>query len=356
MITTIVTLIGPQHLYRAGADTPAFRLLDVRARVEVARGAMPFAAYGPILTDEERREVGIRYKQEGQEEAVALGYELTDAVMAERVAAWRAVCDEGPTAVMCWRGGLRSKLATEFIARADVPRIEGGYKALRNYVMSQLTTSLASKETYVIGGMTGSGKTALLHDMDEPDVLVLDLEGEAKHRGSAFGSLLKPQSAQATFENSLATKLLLSSAGVLLLEDESRNIGHRQLPESIFRAIEKSPVILVEESIESRVEQIHQDYVLSLSDVHGVEVTKRYLQESLLRLRKRLSSEVVERGAASLEAARGAWRDPAAHTWIEPLLTDYYDPLYLKGLKSMNRPVAFQGSREECKTWIAQLT
>lgn len=316
---------------------------------------MPFAAYGPILTDEERHEVGIRYKQEGQEEAVALGYDLTDAVMAERVAGWRAVCEAGPTAVMCWRGGMRSKLATEFIAR-DVLRVEGGYKALRNYVMGQLETSLASKETYVIGGMTGSGKTALLNEVDKPGVLALDLEGEAKHRGSAFGSLLKPQSAQATFENSLAVKLLLSSAAVLLLEDESRNIGHRQLPEPIFRAIERSPVILVEESVKSRVRQIHQDYVLSLSDAHGVEVAKRYLQESLLRLRKRLSSEVVERGAASLEAARGAWRDPAAHTWIAPLLTKYYDPLYRKGLKSMNRPVAFRGSREECKTWIMSLS
>ena len=71
--------------------------------------------------------------------------------------------------------------------------------------MGELGASLATKETYVIGGMTGSGKTALLHDLEGlKDVLALDLEGEAKHRGSAFGSLLEPQSAQATFENSIA--------------------------------------------------------------------------------------------------------------------------------------------------------
>ena len=336
---------------------PAFRLLDVRAGIEVARGAMPFSVHAPILTDEERHEVGIRYKRVGQEEAVALGYDLTDAVMPQRIAAWRAVCDTGPTAVMCWRGGMRSKLAAQFIGREDVPRVSGGYKALRNYVMSQLATSLAEKESYVIGGMTGSGKTALLHEVaGHSDVLALDLEGEAKHRGSAFGSLLEPQSAQATFENSLATKLLLSSASVLLLEDESRNIGKRQLPESIYREIEKGPLILVEESVPSRVQQIHRDYVLSLSDAHGVAAAKAYLKESLLKLRKRLSSDVVERGAKNLEeiSAGSAWRDPAVHAWIAPLLTEYYDPLYRKGLKTMNRPVIFRGSREECRAWITQ--
>ena len=336
---------------------PAFHLLDVRASVEVAKGAMPFSVHAPILTDEERHEVGIRYKRVGQEKAVALGYDLTDAVMPKRVATWRAVCDTGPTAVMCWRGGMRSKLAAQFIGREDVPRVRGGYKALRNYVMSQLRTSLSEKETYVIGGMTGSGKTALLHELNGGETLLaLDLEGEAKHRGSAFGSMLEPQSAQATFENSLATKLLLSSASVLLLEDESRNIGKRQLPEPLYRVIEKGPLVLVEESVQNRVTQIHRDYVLSLSDAHGVEVTKTYLQESLLKLRKRLSSDVVERGAKNLEevSSCGAWRDPAAHTWIKPLLTEYYDPLYRKGLKAMNRPVIFQGSREECKAWITQ--
>ena len=120
--------------------------------------------------------------------------------------------------------------------------------------------------------------------------------------------MLEPQSAQATFENSLATKLLLSSASVLLLEDESRNIGKRQLPEPIYREIEKGPLILVEESVTSRVAQIHRDYVLSLSDMHGVETTKAYLQESLLKLRKRLSSDVVERGAKSLEDVSSVWR------------------------------------------------
>ena len=352
-----MSLLEPPDLYPAYKDVPAFQLLDVRAPVEVARGAMPFAAYGPILSDEERHEVGIRYRQAGQDEAVALGYDLTDAVMDERVRAWREVCEAGPTAVMCWRGGMRSKLATEFIGRADVPRVRGGYKALRNYVMGELETSLAKKEAYVIGGMTGSGKTALLHDLSgQKDILALDLEGEAKHRGSAFGSLLEPQSAQATFENSLAVKLLLSSQRVLLLEDESRNIGHRQLPEPIFQAISEGPVILVEESVASRVNQIHQDYVLSLSDAHGVEATKTYLQESLLRLKKRLSAEVVARGVKGLEAAQSAWADPSAHTWIEPLLSEYYDPLYRKGLKTMNRPVIFRGSREECKLWIRSLT
>ncbi len=348
--------LSPADLYPERRGGAPYTLLDVRAPVEIAAGAVPFALAQPILTDDERRQVGIRYKEAGQDEAIKLGYALTDAEMPARVAAWRSVASSGPTAVMCWRGGLRSKLAAEFIGDERVQRVEGGYKAVRSYLMRQLEPTLSRYDAVVIGGLTGSGKTVLLERLrGVEDTRVLDLEHEARHRGSAFGSLAEPQPAQATFENSVAAQLLLGNETRLLLEDESRNIGRLELPEPLFQTVQTSPLVVVEEPLERRVERIHGDYVLSLSDALGVEATQTYLSGSLARLRKRLSGPVTDAALAALaDAAAGdAWRDPAAHrAWITPLLTDYYDPLYRKSLKNSARPVRFTGDLEACRAWL----
>jgi len=316
---------------------------------------MPFSVNRPILTDEERHEVGVRYKQAGQEAATQLGYALTDADMPNRVAAWRAVCGAGPTAVTCWRGGLRSKLAAEFIG-GEVPRVAGGYKALRGYVMGELETGLQRVQTLVVGGLTGAGKTRLLREVGgSPHLFALDLEAAAKHRGSAFGETPEPQPAQATFENSVATTLLLNDKPVLVLEDESRTIGARQLPDAVYGAIQTAPLVIVEESLDSRVRRIHQDYVLSLSGALGIEATRAYLGASLMRLKKRLSGPTVETALQSLRHAHeaGLWEESGAHRpWIEPLLLDYYDPLYHKSLAKAARPVVFRGTLEECTAWL----
>lgn len=318
--------LAPADLYPERGGGSPYTLLDVRAPVEVAAGAVPSAVAQPILTDDERRQVGIRYKEAGQDEAIRLGYALTDAAMPGRVAAWREVAASGPTAVMCWRGGLRSKLAAEFIGGDRVRRVEGGYKAVRNYLMGRLEPTLSRYDTLVIGGLTGSGKTALLAQLKgTSETRVLDLEHEARHRGSAFGRLAEPQPAQATFENSVAAQLLLGSETRLLLEDESRTIGRLELPEPLFQAVQTGPLVVVDELLERRIRRIHRDYVLSLSDTLGLEATRDYLSGSLARLRKRLSGAVTDAALAALADAvsSGAWRDPAAHrAWIAPLLTE----------------------------------
>jgi tRNA 2-selenouridine synthase len=351
--------LEPPDLYPAGAGVPAYTLLDVRAPVEVAAGALPFAVTQPILSDEERRRVGIRYKEAGQDEAVKLGYALTAPHLPQRIAAWRKVAAAGPTAVACWRGGLRSRLAAEFIGNDAVVRVKGGYKALRNHLMEQLEPSLTRYRTVVIGGLTGSGKTALLARLkrDALDTRVLDLEHEARHRGSAFGQTAEAQPAQATFENSVAAQLLLGCETRLLLEDESRTIGRIQLPDPLFCAIRESPLVLLEEPLDRRVRRIHHDYVLSLSGSLGVTETRRYLSECLVRLKNRLSGTVTEAALGALSDAElsGGWHEAAAHEgWIAPLLTLYYDPLYRKGLKNSARPVLFTGNLEACHAWLTR--
>ncbi len=353
-----MSLLSPADLYPVSAGRPALTLLDVRAPVEVAAGALPGAALHPILSDEERHLVGLRYKEAGQAEAIKLGYALTEPCLTERIEAWRAVAAAGPTAVTCWRGGLRSKLTAEFIGDDRVARVEGGYKAIRAHLTQQLEPSLTRYESVVIGGLTGSGKTVLLARLSGiPDLKVLDLEHEARHRGSAFGRIGEPQPAQATFENSVAAQLLLGSEARLVLEDESRSIGHIDLPDPLHEVIQTSPVVIVEEPLENRLTRIHQDYVLSLSRTLGVIQTRQYLSGSLGKLRKRLSGTVTDAALKSLENAEssGSWHELDAHRgWITPLLERYYDPLYRKGLKNSGRPVLFTGDLEACYEWLTR--
>ena len=318
---------------------------------------MPWSVNLPILTDEERHLVGTRYKEAGQEAAISLGYALVTPHLPRRIDAWRAVCEAGPTAIACWRGGLRSKLACEFVATPDVSRVEGGYKALRAYLMKAFESYVAHASVVVVAGFTGSGKTALLHAL-EPTTrtgLMLDLEREAQHRGSAFGRTGVAQPSQASFENSMAAQAVLRNAPTIVVEDESRNIGALQLPTPLVEAMRRGVIVLVDEPIERRTATIFRDYVLDLTLALGIPGTATYFREALDRIRKRLDGEVLKRCLVALDEAEqsGAWLEPQAHTgWIRALLENYYDPRYRKGLVQQERPVVFKGSREECQAWL----
>lgn len=229
--------ISPAELYPTGGGRAAFILLDVRSPVEVARGALPGARELPLLTSEERHAVGVRYKEAGQGAAVTLGHKLVAKDLPARVAAWRRVCSEGPTAVTCWRGGLRSRLAVEFICDPQVQRVEGGYKAIRAHLMQELGRVVSRRELLVLSGLTGSGKTRLLRSVTNPAVQVVDLEGEAHHRGSSFGALEEAQPSQQTFENAVTADIVLGWEPLLVVEDESRFIGRRTVPELLLAAM-----------------------------------------------------------------------------------------------------------------------
>ena len=64
-------------------------LIDTRAPIEFQRGSFPSAVNIPLMTDDEREQVGICYKEQGEQAAVALGHELvSDTTKEERIAAW----------------------------------------------------------------------------------------------------------------------------------------------------------------------------------------------------------------------------------------------------------------------------
>lgn len=342
--------ITPQALYPLGAVRPPLRIIDVRAPIEVARGALPHAHALPLLDDDERHQVGLRYAEAGQEAAIELGWSLTSPHLPGRIAAWRAVADGGPTAVVCWRGGLRSALATELIDRPAVRPVEGGYKALRRHLLASLPEALERAELLVLTGLTGAGKTELLTALQghDPGLGVIDLEGLARHRGSSFGAVDAAQPAQASFEHSLAVALRLHRAAIVLLEDESRYVGRLTLPSALLEAMQRAPLALLESSLESRVARIVRDYALTPALRHGVAATRAALEAATLRLRRRLGNQRVATVLASLAAAEPVWFDADAHRgWVTLLLEQYYDRLYHRNRDRLSRPVALSGDADE---------
>ncbi|MCY3795792.1 MAG: hypothetical protein OXG51_15660 [Gammaproteobacteria bacterium] len=51
-------------------------LIDLRAPAEFARGAFPNAVNRPLLTDDERAEIGTLHKRSGRDAAMRRGHEL----------------------------------------------------------------------------------------------------------------------------------------------------------------------------------------------------------------------------------------------------------------------------------------
>ncbi|MDZ7789229.1 MAG: tRNA 2-selenouridine(34) synthase MnmH [Xanthomonadales bacterium] len=351
--------LRPEQILPPRAGRPVRRIIDVRAPAEVAKGALPGALCLPILNDAERKAVGLRYAQAGPGAAIEEGRIQTQADMPERERAWRKAAEDEPSAFMCWRGGMRSELAQRLTTPPFVPRVAGGYKAMRSYLMASLPPSLGQRTTWVVTGPTGSGKTELLHEANSlPSLLALDLEGAAEHRGSAFGAI-GPQPAQATFEHRLALPLLLGREAVVLLEDESQNVGRLHLPDAIYAELRRAPLLVVEDDLDARVRRIHRDYALAPARRDGEAAALAALVAAVRRLRQRLGAKPTERMVASLKDAhtQGAWNDPEAFRGvIETLLRDYYDPLYRKATPTDRRALLAKGTQEELLMWLKERT
>ncbi|RYZ90143.1 MAG: tRNA 2-selenouridine(34) synthase MnmH, partial [Proteobacteria bacterium] len=237
------------------------RLIDVRSEGEFTKASIPGSQNSPILNNEERHAVGLCYKVAGQHEAIALGHKLVDPLRESRVATWieiGASHQDSPIMIVCWRGGMRSQFATEWINSAGRPalRIEGGYKALRADLTSEF---LKSRSFLVLSGRTGSGKTTLLKNL--PIAEKIDIEELAAHRGSSFGRMMgRAQPSQATFENALSLGLRPHTRP-MVVEDESKVIGSLHLPEALYASMSSSPVVQLEVSAFQRSQTIFVDYV-----------------------------------------------------------------------------------------------
>lgn len=340
-------------------------LLDVRAPVEFAQGAFPCSENIPLLDNEQRHLIGIRYKQQGQQAALALGWQLASAeVREQRQRDWLAFAERHPRGYLyCFRGGLRSHLSQQLMAEAgvDYPLVRGGYKAMRRYLLDELARACAGAALIVVGGATGSGKTGVIRALSR----ALDLEALARHRGSVFGALAVPQPSQIDFENAVSCdwlKLRCRGRQPVFVEDEGRLIGRRQVPGELQRAMKKSPLILLEQPLEQRITRIVEDYVSAALPAYRQRCGERHIDQfradieaRLERIKKRLGGQRHRLVCASFaEAATHLARTGSTEGYREGvalLLREYYDPMYNYQLGGRQGEVLFRGERDAVIAW-----
>ncbi|MFT6153453.1 MAG: tRNA 2-selenouridine synthase [Bermanella sp.] len=349
-----------KHLFLS--NTP---LMDVRAPVEFNKGAFPNSQNLPLLDDEQRTLIGTRYKQQGQDKAIELGYELaTPTIKQQRLDQWEQFQKQHPDGYLyCFRGGLRSKMTQQWLSEAGInmPFIEGGYKALRTFLIEQQNHLLLSSPILLLSGRTATGKTHLLNRLPHS----IDLEGLANHRGSSFGGFIEPQPSQINFENNITIDLLkrqADHASVIVMEDEGRLIGQLSLtPEMRACMGDKYPLLVLHAFIEDRIDIAMDDYIHQVFPLfiqtYGEQAQHQFSEKilySLSRIKKRLGGELYKKihqlfiiALSNIHDSRHYFREP-----IQLLLTKYYDPMYDYQLAKRQGKILFEGDASAIKEWV----
>ena len=302
-------------------------IIDVRSPAEFEHAHIPHALNLPLFDNEQRAMIGTTYKKQSREAAIKAGLPLFGTKMLpmiETVEAWIKDRQKEndltkPTIyVHCWRGGMRSAAVAWLLDLYGykVVQLTGGYKAYRNWVLEQFTISYSLK---VLGGYTGSGKTEVLHALQNKNYPVIDLEGLANHKGSAYGAIGQlPQPSQEMFENILAEKLLEvnKKQKSIWIEDESQRIGTVLIPTPLFHLMRSSPCYFLTIPFEQRLNFIVEGYG---------SFDQKSLIEATIRIQKRLGG--LETKTAVDYITEGALKEAFS------ILLKYYDKWYEKNTK-----------------------
>ena len=299
-----------------------FPVIDVRSPGEFKAGHMPFASNIPLFTDEERAKVGTIYKEVGREKAIEVGYEIVNPKRSRILSTVKKLIEltpntgdktPGTVLVHCWRGGMRSERFASFLNDNGfrTHTLIKGYKSYRQFVINSFETK---RNIILLGGETGSGKTEILKKIKNKGENVIDLEGIANHKGSAFGSLGEnPQPTQEQFENNLSQEFsrIGPEEKMIWLEDEARTIGFCHLPNPLWESMKSAPIIRVNIPKKERIERLVLDYG---------NYSKEALSSCILKIQKRLGPQHAKQALEELETGNlGSVAD---------ITLTYYDKAY----------------------------
>ncbi len=303
-----------------------YPVIDVRSPGEFNHAQIPGAHSLPLFIDEERKIVGTVYKQQTREAAIKIGLNFFGVKMkqmvedVEGIVAAYKLRQPATVLIHCWRGGMRSGAVAWLLDMYGfkVYTLQGGYKSFRKWTLEQFDKKYELK---ILGGYTGSGKTLMLKELPKNGSSVIDLEGLANHKGSAFGAIgEKDQPSQEMFENLLALQLHANNkkeknSRRIWLEDESQRIGRLIIPNSFWENMRESPVYFLDIPFKERL-----DFLVS---TYG-NFEKEKLEEAIGRIKKRLGGLEAKNAISFLSEnnTRECFR----------ILLHYYDKLYSKGL------------------------
>lgn len=291
-------------------------VLDVRTPLEFEAGHIPGAVNFPLMSNEERVIIGTIYKQSGKFSAVLKAYQLLGPEMSNMLKTAQKLLPGKKAIIYCWRGGMRSESMTWLLHSAgfEVKRLSGGYKAYRNFIR-QLFAQV--NKLCIVGGKTGTGKTEILFELKQRGEQVVDLEGIASHKGSAFGHIgMKPQSTNEQFENNLAEVIkCFDKKKRIWIEDESKSIGKNFIPDELWQKMFQSPLFFVESDKEFRLDRLVRDYS---------EADNSALHEALGKISEKLGGDNFKKATKAL--VEGDLKLFAELTLV------YYDKAYLHSL------------------------
>jgi tRNA 2-selenouridine synthase len=294
-------------------------IIDVRSPSEFSDDHLPGAINCPVLSDEEREQVGTIYKQVDPFDAKKIGAAMTARNIAhfietqfqDKPRSWTPL-------VYCWRGGNRSGSMAHILAKIgwQVVQLDGGYKSYRHFVLDEMNRLPAGLQFRSVCGATGSGKSRLLKALEESGCQVLDLEGLACHKGSVLGEMeTVRQPPQKLFESLLWDKLRgLDHSLPIYVESESKKIGNLRVPDVLMDTMRKAPCVELVLAREDRIKLLLEEYEFFLRDPER-------LKGNLRRLLKLHGQAVISEWEAMADA--GEWE-----LLVSTLLDKHYDPAY----------------------------
>jgi tRNA 2-selenouridine synthase len=304
-------------------------IIDVRSPAEFAEDHVPGAVNLPVLTNEERAEVGTIYVRDSRFRARKIGAAYIARNVARHLETALSDREGGfKPLIYCWRGGQRSGAMAVILSQVGwrTGVLAGGYRTYRRRVSAALYDGDLPHRLVLLDGATGSGKTEVLALAQARGVQSLDLEDLAAHRGSLFGAIPgRPQPSQKMFESRLLAALeALDPARPVLVEAESSKIGERMVPPALWRLMETAPRIELAAPAEARARHTVETYAEITRD-------RAALDDILARVpdrpgRKRLAEWRALAEAGDFQALALA------------LMELHYDPAYRRSSRKDARP------------------